>query len=157
MSRLAQVERRPLHAGRRHGEIYEERQEAAGQHQGQRHGACFERVLFPIGELHKAEGEGRHLPHFVALGLEGAVGGIDQQAEHLDKLMDVKTTELLDDRYPSLHGLAVTRSWAGYIDATPDDYKRGAERMVGYWDEWAKRNGAETQEALKKVRDALGR
>jgi len=41
--------------------------------------------------------------------------------------------------------------------ATPEDYKRGAERMTGYWDEWAKRFGPETQEALKKVRDALGR
>jgi TRAP-type C4-dicarboxylate transport system substrate-binding protein len=41
--------------------------------------------------------------------------------------------------------------------ATPEDYKRGAERMVSYWDEWAKRHGAETQEALKKVREALGR
>ena len=41
--------------------------------------------------------------------------------------------------------------------ATPDDYKRGAERMASYWDDWAKRNGAETQEALKKVREALGR
>src|SRR6267154_5500333 len=41
--------------------------------------------------------------------------------------------------------------------ATPEDYKRGAERMTSYWDEWAKRNGAETQEALKKVREALGR
>jgi TRAP-type C4-dicarboxylate transport system substrate-binding protein len=42
-------------------------------------------------------------------------------------------------------------------DATPADYKRGAERMVSYWDEWAKPKGAETQEALKKVREALGR
>ena len=41
--------------------------------------------------------------------------------------------------------------------ATPEDYKRGAERMVSYWDEWAKPKGAETQEALKKVREALGR
>ena len=22
--------------------------------------------------------------------------------------------------------------------ATPDEYKRGAERMASYWDEWAK-------------------
>ena len=29
--------------------------------------------------------------------------------------------------------------------------------MASYWDEWAKRNGEETQEALKKVREALGR
>ncbi len=42
-------------------------------------------------------------------------------------------------------------------DATPSDYKRGAERMASYWDEWAKPKGAETQEALKKVREALGR
>ena len=41
--------------------------------------------------------------------------------------------------------------------ATPEDYKRGAERMTSYWDEWAKRNGPEVQEALKKVREALGR
>ena len=41
--------------------------------------------------------------------------------------------------------------------ATPDEYKRGAERMASYWDEWAKTKGAETQEALKKVREALGR
>jgi TRAP-type transport system periplasmic protein len=41
--------------------------------------------------------------------------------------------------------------------ATPEDYKRGAERMVDFWDVWAKRNGADTQEALKKVREALGR
>jgi TRAP-type C4-dicarboxylate transport system substrate-binding protein len=41
--------------------------------------------------------------------------------------------------------------------ATPDEYKRGAERMASYWDEWAKAKGAEAQEALKKVREALGR
>jgi TRAP-type C4-dicarboxylate transport system substrate-binding protein len=41
--------------------------------------------------------------------------------------------------------------------ATPEDYKRGADRMVSYWDEWAKRFGPETQEALKKVREALNR
>ncbi|MBN9089942.1 MAG: TRAP transporter substrate-binding protein DctP [Reyranella sp.] len=41
--------------------------------------------------------------------------------------------------------------------ATAADYKRGAERMASYWDEWAKRNGAEAQEALKKVREVLGR
>jgi TRAP-type C4-dicarboxylate transport system substrate-binding protein len=41
--------------------------------------------------------------------------------------------------------------------ATPEDYKRGADRMASYWDEWAKPKGAETQEALKKVREALGR
>ena len=41
--------------------------------------------------------------------------------------------------------------------ATPEEYKRGAERMASYWDEWAKAKGAETQEALKKVREALGR
>ncbi|HTG21972.1 MAG TPA: TRAP transporter substrate-binding protein DctP, partial [Reyranella sp.] len=35
--------------------------------------------------------------------------------------------------------------------ATPDEYKRGAERMASYWDEWAKAKGPETQEALKKV------
>ena len=28
--------------------------------------------------------------------------------------------------------------------ATPDEYKRGAERMASYWDEWAKSKGAET-------------
>jgi TRAP-type C4-dicarboxylate transport system substrate-binding protein len=44
-----------------------------------------------------------------------------------------------------------------FTTATPDDYKRGAERMAPYWDEWAKSKGAETQEALKKVRQALGR
>ena len=26
--------------------------------------------------------------------------------------------------------------------ATPDEYKRGAERMASYWDEWAKAKGA---------------
>jgi TRAP-type transport system periplasmic protein len=41
--------------------------------------------------------------------------------------------------------------------ATPDDYKRGAERMADYWDDWAKRHGKDTQEALKKVREAVGR
>lgn len=41
--------------------------------------------------------------------------------------------------------------------ATPEEYKRGAERMASYWDDWAKTKGAETQEALKKVREALGR
>jgi TRAP-type transport system periplasmic protein len=41
--------------------------------------------------------------------------------------------------------------------ATPDEYKRGAERMASYWDEWATAKGPETQEALKKVREALGR
>jgi TRAP-type C4-dicarboxylate transport system substrate-binding protein len=44
-----------------------------------------------------------------------------------------------------------------YSAATPADYKRGAERMAPYWDEWAKSKGTETQEALKKVREALGR
>jgi hypothetical protein len=29
--------------------------------------------------------------------------------------------------------------------------------MADYWDGWAKQRGAETQEALKKVREALGR
>jgi hypothetical protein len=29
--------------------------------------------------------------------------------------------------------------------------------MTSYWEEWAKPKGAETQEALKKVREALGR
>jgi TRAP-type C4-dicarboxylate transport system substrate-binding protein len=42
-------------------------------------------------------------------------------------------------------------------EATAADYKRGAERMASFWDEWAKPKGAETQEALKKVREALGR
>ena len=41
--------------------------------------------------------------------------------------------------------------------ATPDDYKRGAERMTDYWDDWAKRHGKDAQEALKKVREAVGR
>jgi TRAP-type C4-dicarboxylate transport system substrate-binding protein len=41
--------------------------------------------------------------------------------------------------------------------AAAEDYKRGAERMTSYWEEWAKPKGAETQEALKKVREALGR
>jgi TRAP-type C4-dicarboxylate transport system substrate-binding protein len=41
--------------------------------------------------------------------------------------------------------------------ATPAEYKLGAERMASYWDDWAKAKGAETQEALKKVREALGR
>ncbi|CAN5909485.1 TRAP transporter substrate-binding protein [soil metagenome] len=41
--------------------------------------------------------------------------------------------------------------------ATPADYKRGAERMTSYWDEWAKPRGPEVQEALKKVREAVGR
>ncbi|SKA34743.1 TRAP-type C4-dicarboxylate transport system, substrate-binding protein [Enhydrobacter aerosaccus] len=41
--------------------------------------------------------------------------------------------------------------------ATPDDYKRGAKAMEDYWDAWAKRHGAQAQEALKKVRDAVGR
>ena len=44
-----------------------------------------------------------------------------------------------------------------FTDATADDYKKGAERMAPYWDDWAKSKGAETQEALKKVREALGR
>ena len=54
---------------------------------------------------------------------------------------------------------ATKRKAEGMIQtkATPDDYKRGAERMVDFWDVWAKRNGAETQEALKKVRETLGR
>jgi TRAP-type C4-dicarboxylate transport system substrate-binding protein len=41
--------------------------------------------------------------------------------------------------------------------ATPEDYKRGAEKMTDYWDSWAKAKGGETPEALKKVREALGR
>jgi TRAP-type transport system periplasmic protein len=41
--------------------------------------------------------------------------------------------------------------------ATPDDYKRGAERMADYWDDWAKRHGKDAQEALKKVREVVGR
>lgn len=54
---------------------------------------------------------------------------------------------------------AAKRKAEGMIQtaATPADYKRGAERMASYWDEWAKRYGAETQEALKKVREALNR
>jgi TRAP-type C4-dicarboxylate transport system substrate-binding protein len=44
-----------------------------------------------------------------------------------------------------------------YTAATAADYKLGAERMAPYWDQWAKSKGAETQEALKKVREALGR
>jgi len=54
---------------------------------------------------------------------------------------------------------AAKRKAEGMIQtkATPEDYKRGAERMTSYWDEWAKRFGPDTQEALKKVRDALGR
>ena len=41
--------------------------------------------------------------------------------------------------------------------ATAEDYKRGADRMTDYWDAWAKAKGGETPEALKKVREALGR
>ncbi|WP_395711536.1 TRAP transporter substrate-binding protein DctP [Reyranella sp.] len=41
--------------------------------------------------------------------------------------------------------------------ATPAEIKLGAERMASYWDDWAKTKGAETQEALKKVREVLGR
>lgn len=41
--------------------------------------------------------------------------------------------------------------------ATPAEIKLGAERMESYWNDWAKTKGAETQEALKKVREALGR
>ena len=54
---------------------------------------------------------------------------------------------------------AVKRKAEGMVQtkATAEDYKRGADRMASYWDEWAKAKGAETQEALKKVRDALGR
>lgn len=54
---------------------------------------------------------------------------------------------------------AAKRKAEGMIQtkATPEDYKRGADKMVDYWDAWAKRYGAETQEALKKVREALGR
>ena len=54
---------------------------------------------------------------------------------------------------------AAKRKAEGMIQtkATPEDYKRGAEKMADYWDVWAKRNGGETPEALKKVREALGR
>ena len=54
---------------------------------------------------------------------------------------------------------AAKRKAEGMIQtaATPEDYKRGAERLASYWDEWAKPKGAETQVALKKVREALGR
>lgn len=54
---------------------------------------------------------------------------------------------------------AIKRKAEGMVQtkATVEDYKRGADRMASYWDEWAKAKGAETQEALKKVRDALGR
>ncbi len=54
---------------------------------------------------------------------------------------------------------AVKRKAEGMVQtkAAAEDYKRGADRMASYWDEWAKAKGAETQEALKKVRDALGR
>ena len=54
---------------------------------------------------------------------------------------------------------AIKRKAEGMVQtkATVEDYKRGADRMASYWDEWAKAKGAETQEALKKVRDVLGR
>lgn len=41
--------------------------------------------------------------------------------------------------------------------ATAAEIKLGAERMESFWNDWAKTKGAETQEALKKVREALGR
>jgi TRAP-type C4-dicarboxylate transport system substrate-binding protein len=54
---------------------------------------------------------------------------------------------------------AAKRKAEGMIQtkAMPEDYKRGADRMASYWDEWAKAKGGETPEALKKVREALGR
>ncbi|WP_428667340.1 TRAP transporter substrate-binding protein DctP [Reyranella sp.] len=54
---------------------------------------------------------------------------------------------------------AVKRKAEGMIQtkAKPEDYKRGAEKMADYWDGWAKAKGGETPEALKKVRETLGR
>ena len=48
---------------------------------------------------------------------------------------------------------------AGYTftNARPDENSRAVDAMKPYWDEWAKPKGAEAQEALKKVREALGR
>ena len=54
---------------------------------------------------------------------------------------------------------AAKRKAEGMIQtkATPEDYKRGAEKMADYWDGWAKAKGGETPEALKKVRETLSR
>jgi TRAP-type C4-dicarboxylate transport system substrate-binding protein len=41
--------------------------------------------------------------------------------------------------------------------AKPADVKAGADKMAGFWDEWAKGQGAEAVEALGKVRAAVGR
>jgi TRAP-type C4-dicarboxylate transport system substrate-binding protein len=48
---------------------------------------------------------------------------------------------------------------AGLIitDATPQDIAAGQKKMTEYWEEWAKTQSPEAQEALAKVRKELGR
>ena len=82
-----------------------------------------------------------------------------QQREVLVKAIVELTPKMTETLFAEESEEKAKRKAEGMVqtDATPADYKRGAERMVSYWDEWAKPKGAETQEALKKVRDALGR
>lgn len=42
-------------------------------------------------------------------------------------------------------------------DATPSDVARYQQDFAPYWDKWAEAGGPETVEALKKVREALGK
>ena len=52
-----------------------------------------------------------------------------------------------------------TLAAAGYaiVDPPKEDYAKAVEAVKSYWDEWAKSRRPEVQEALAKVRAALGR
>ncbi len=41
--------------------------------------------------------------------------------------------------------------------ATPAEINEGQKKMTEYWDDWSKGQSPEAQEALSKVRKALGR
>jgi len=45
----------------------------------------------------------------------------------------------------------------GSVAATPDEVARSEKLMEPFWEQWAKERGPEAQEALAKVRAALGR
>lgn len=65
-------------------------------------------------------------------------------------------TKTLSDEESDLRGKMVA---AGLVvtTATAAEINEGQQKMKEYWDEWAKGQSPETQEALSKVRKALGR
>lgn len=44
-----------------------------------------------------------------------------------------------------------------FYEPTPQETQQYTELMEPYWDEWARENGEETEEAMKEVRAALGK